>query len=176
MTSGNPVSERCGGTRVAGVGSSVGFRVGSSVGVAAPELGRVRARRPASGAGLRSLPAKQHALKARPLPATDRGRQGGVPGRPLAPPPPPLPGPPMWRVRRGETSHAWSRQASSPTTCSIGRGEALDSNSCYCGCRPHRSSKAEKPSGGAWIVRASRPATPGPTARPDRFAWSKAGD
>jgi hypothetical protein len=32
--------------------------------------------------GLRSLPAKQHAPKARPSPATDRGRRAGVPGRP----------------------------------------------------------------------------------------------
>jgi hypothetical protein len=62
---------------VAGVGPSVGFRVGSSIGVVAPEPGRVRPGLPVSGAGLRSLPAKQHAPKARPSPATDRGRQAG---------------------------------------------------------------------------------------------------
>jgi hypothetical protein len=59
---------------VAGVGPSVGFRVGSSIGVVAPEPGRVRPGLPVSGAGLRSLPAKQHAPKAGPSPATDRGR------------------------------------------------------------------------------------------------------
>jgi hypothetical protein len=69
MTSGNSASRWRGGTRVAGVGSSVGGR--------APRPRRHRAGTP----GLRSLPAKQHAPKARPLPATDRGRQGVVPGR-----------------------------------------------------------------------------------------------
>jgi hypothetical protein len=39
-------------------------------------------RRSVGWAGLRSLPAKQHAPKARPLTATDRGRRGVVPGRP----------------------------------------------------------------------------------------------
>jgi hypothetical protein len=64
---------------VAGVGSSVEFRVGSSVG------GSTASTTVAPGpgpAGLRSLPAKQHAPKARPSPATDRGRRGEVPGRP----------------------------------------------------------------------------------------------
>jgi hypothetical protein len=63
-----------GGTRVAGVGSSVGFRVGVNA------LGH-RGTGPGP-AGLRSLPAQQHAPKARPSPATDCGRRGVVPGRP----------------------------------------------------------------------------------------------
>jgi hypothetical protein len=41
--------------------------------VSAPKLGRVRSS--GGWAGLRSLPAKQHAPKARPHPATDRGRR-----------------------------------------------------------------------------------------------------
>ena len=53
---------------MAGVGSSVGFRVGSSVGVAA---WATIARQPGPP-GLRSLSAKQHAPKARPLPRHDR--------------------------------------------------------------------------------------------------------
>jgi hypothetical protein len=55
------------------VGNDVGVDVGNDVGVKS-------ARPKAAGAepaGLRSLPAKQHAPKARPSSATDRGRQGG---------------------------------------------------------------------------------------------------
>ena len=70
MTSGNFGLQVARGTRMAGVG----FRVGSSVGGRAPRPRRHRAGTP----GLRSLPAKQHAPKARPLPATDRGRRGVV--------------------------------------------------------------------------------------------------
>jgi hypothetical protein len=70
-------SRRRGGTRVVGVESSVGFRVGSSVG--ANRLGHDGTR--PGPAGLRSLPAKQHAPKARPSAATDRGRHGVVPGQ-----------------------------------------------------------------------------------------------
>ena len=73
MTSGNGALGRRGGTRVAGVGSSVGFRVGSSVGSRALGPGGTGPR----PAGLRSLPAKQHAPKARPLPTTDCGRHAG---------------------------------------------------------------------------------------------------
>ena len=58
--------------------ASVGTSVPTSVGVNG--LGHGGAR--SGPAGLRSLPAKQHAPKARPLPATDRGRRGVVPGRP----------------------------------------------------------------------------------------------
>jgi hypothetical protein len=66
------------GTRVARVGISVEIRVGISVGVEGlgPRWGWT------GPAGLRSLPAKQHAPKARPSPATDCGRQAVVPGRP----------------------------------------------------------------------------------------------
>jgi hypothetical protein len=60
---------------VAGVGSSVEFRVGSSVGV--NRLGHVGTR--PGPAGLRSLPAKQHAPRARPFTVTDRGRRGLIP-------------------------------------------------------------------------------------------------
>src|SRR4029453_9290370 len=60
------------------VGNDVGVDVGNDVGVNAPGPRVARA----GPAGLRSLPAKQHAPKARPSPATDRGRRGVVPGRP----------------------------------------------------------------------------------------------
>ena len=95
--------------------------VGNDVGVKPPAKA-ARAR----PAGLRSLPAKQHAPKARPSPATDRGRRAVVPGRPSrtngcavgaarrrgaghspltaghrAPPAPPLSGRAWWPVRRG---------------------------------------------------------------------------
>jgi hypothetical protein len=64
---------------------------------------RPRAAR-AGPAGLRSLPAKQHAPKARPLPATDRGRQGGVPGIALCRRHEPS-GEPGGQYAGGETSH-----------------------------------------------------------------------
>jgi hypothetical protein len=60
------------GTPPLRVGNDVGVDVGNDVGV--NDLGH-RGTGPAP-AGLRSLPAKQHAPKARPSPATDRGRQG----------------------------------------------------------------------------------------------------
>jgi hypothetical protein len=66
------------GTPPLRVGNDVGVDVGNDVGVKPP---RPRAAG-AKPAGLRSLLAKQHAPKARPSPATDRGRRGGVPGRP----------------------------------------------------------------------------------------------
>jgi hypothetical protein len=62
---------------VAGVGISVDIRVGISVGVNGLGHGGTGPRPP----GLRSLPAKQHAPKARPSPATDRGQRGGGPGQ-----------------------------------------------------------------------------------------------
>jgi hypothetical protein len=66
------------GTPLLRVGNDVGVDVGNDVGVKPP---RPRVAR-AGPAGLRSLPAKQHAPKARPSPATHRGRRGVVPGRP----------------------------------------------------------------------------------------------
>src|SRR5829696_9012867 len=66
------------GTPPLRVGNDVGVDVGNDVGV--NDLGH-RDTGPAP-AELRSLPAKQHAPKARLLPATDRGRRGVVPGRP----------------------------------------------------------------------------------------------
>jgi hypothetical protein len=74
----DPASGQRGGTRVAGVGTRVGTSVPTSVGVQGLGHGGAGPGPP----GLRSLPAKQHAPKARPLPATDRGRRGVVPGRP----------------------------------------------------------------------------------------------
>jgi hypothetical protein len=73
MTSGDPAARRRRGTRVARVGT----RVPTSVG-----FDRLATLAPGpEPAGLRSLPAKQHAPKARPPPATDRGRRaGGWPG------------------------------------------------------------------------------------------------
>ena len=56
--------------------ASVDIRVGIS------GLGLGRGGAGSGPAGLRSLPAKQHAPKARPSPATDRGRRGMVPGSP----------------------------------------------------------------------------------------------
>src|SRR5215211_8590250 len=66
------------GTPPLRVGNDVGVDVGNDVGVKPPWPRVARA----GPAGLRSLPAKQHAPKARPSPATDRGRRGVVPGRP----------------------------------------------------------------------------------------------
>src|SRR5215217_3350299 len=66
------------GTPLLRVGNDVGIDVGNDVGVKPPWPRVARA----GPAGLRSLPAKQHAPKARPHPATDRGRRGGIPGRP----------------------------------------------------------------------------------------------
>src|SRR4029453_14974991 len=97
ITSSNGAPGRRGGTRGAGVGASVEFRVGSSVGVNRLGHGGTGPGPP----GLRSLPAEQHAPKARPLPATDRGRRGRVSGGPLAPTAPPLPWRAWWPVRRG---------------------------------------------------------------------------
>src|SRR5215218_5209098 len=59
------------GTPPLRVGNDVGVDVGNDVGVQPPGQ-----ERPGAGpAGLRSLPAKQHAPKARPSPATDRDRR-----------------------------------------------------------------------------------------------------
>jgi hypothetical protein len=58
------------GYAIAGAGNAVGIDVGHR-----PRAGPGEARRPVCGAGLRSLPAKQHAPKVRPSPATDRGRR-----------------------------------------------------------------------------------------------------
>jgi hypothetical protein len=74
MTSGDPASGRRGVRGWPGVGISVEIRVG----VAGLGHGGTGPGPP----GLRSLPAKQHAPKARPSPATDRGWRGRVPGRP----------------------------------------------------------------------------------------------
>ena len=73
--------DRCGhagweGYAIGGAGNAVGIDVGNAVGVAVPESGRVRSV-DRWAAGLRSLLAKQHAPKARPSPATDRGRPAG---------------------------------------------------------------------------------------------------
>ena len=57
--------------------AGVGFRVGISVGVNGLGHGGTGP----GPSGLRSLPAKQHAPKARPHPATDRGRHGRVPSQ-----------------------------------------------------------------------------------------------
>jgi hypothetical protein len=76
MTSGDLASRHGGGTRVAGVGT----RVPTSVGVQGLGHGGAGPGPP----GLRSLPAKQHAPKARPHPATDRDRRpaaGWSPGQ-----------------------------------------------------------------------------------------------
>jgi hypothetical protein len=75
-----PLQCRCGhagwvGYAIGGAGNAVGIDVGVAVGVKDPGVGPGVPGRPVGGAGLRSLPAKQHALKARPSPATDRGRR-----------------------------------------------------------------------------------------------------
>jgi hypothetical protein len=55
------------GYAIAGAGNAVGLDVGVAVGSPPPSR-TGEARRPVCGAGLRSLPAKQHAPKARPSP------------------------------------------------------------------------------------------------------------
>jgi hypothetical protein len=55
------------GYAIAGAGNAVGIDVGVAVGSPPPSR-TGEARRPVCGAGLRSLPAKQHAPKARPSP------------------------------------------------------------------------------------------------------------
>ena len=63
MTSGNGALGRYGGTHPGRVGNDVGIDVGNDVGVNGLSHGGTGA----GPAGLRSLPAKQHAPKARPL-------------------------------------------------------------------------------------------------------------
>ena len=65
------------GTPPLRVGNDVEVDVGNNVGVKPLRPRAARAGPP----GLRSLPAKQHAPKARPSPATDRGRHGVVPSQ-----------------------------------------------------------------------------------------------
>jgi hypothetical protein len=130
-----------GGTPVACVGISVDIHVGSSVvvnrrGHGWPDRGPV---------GLRSLPAKQHAPKAR---LTDHGQwpaAGGGPGqarsrhaarmtsRHRCPTCTASLGAIHVPVRRGGESHAWSRQAANRSPGLSGCGVAVDSSSCYCG-------------------------------------------
>jgi hypothetical protein len=75
MTSGNPASRWRGGTRVAGVGSSVGFRVGSSVGGNRLDHGGPGRDRQGCGACQRSSTRRRRVL---PLPPTVAdGRRGG---------------------------------------------------------------------------------------------------
>jgi hypothetical protein len=115
LTSSDPGSRQRGGTRVAGVGTRVGTSVPTSVGVQA--LGHGGA---GSGpAGLRSLPAKQHAPKARPLPATDRGRRRRLAGVPVK----------RDRGRRPGSPAGWCRlrRPPDPAAAEPGRLIALDS-------------------------------------------------
>ena len=85
MTSGDPASRRGRGTRVAGVGSSVGFRVGSSVGLRASATvapGRVRQ---GCGACQRSSTRRRRVPSPPPTVAGEAGSRAGRQGRMAAP-------------------------------------------------------------------------------------------